>query len=338
VEDRVRQIAERLRARSTIKQAFSAELASVADNATIAELKKRSKEFLLEHARLDNEPSGMPEYTRNISEALRHEQREIASRLGLNVEQASSIRREFAERMSREISSDRAVPVGDFLHTEDLRPFLPLLKKPQSPNSNPDVSVYEAPFDGCRFSWWYHINGVNPHVSNMDRWCDQATGLTGSQISFYMGTDGDENHFDGGNSCQVAIIHQMNRTGRIRVIALLQCVHDTQSSRIIDESGFFGVPGISFNSSTHVFNMQLALGLGDLTVGQGIIRDSSGDDPVPLQAQTFGFDVPITFNGGQDVVLWMGTAIEAHVWGDDVQIFYNTLQQWQLRGVIVLTV
>jgi hypothetical protein len=335
-EERTRHSAEQIPHRNRIRQEFSSELAKVANKSRVAEFKKLSKDFLLEHARLENKPSLMPQYITKVRESLIQEQRSIASRLGLDLEHAARIRRDFAERMSRNVLADSAVPVGNFLSPDDLHQFPHLLKRP---GSNPDVSVYEAPFDGWRYAWWYNIYGVNPNVSNLDHWSDQATGFTGSQISFYIGTDeSNDNHFDGENNSEVAIVHQMNRAGRIRVIALIQCVQDTQWSRTIDESGIFGVPGLFFDNSAHVFNLDITLDSGNLNVGKGVIRDSFADDPVPLQVQTFGFDVPITFSSGQEVVLWMGTGAQVHCWGDDVQIFYSTLQQWQLQGVIVVTV
>jgi hypothetical protein len=335
MEQKAREIAERVQRRDNIRQKFLGEYAKVADKAKLGKFKKLSDDFLFEHARLDSEPSGMPKYITKVRKSLIQEQAKIASRVGLDLKRISKIRRNFADRFSEDVLKDRAVPVGRFLSPRDLRPFPPLLKLPHGPDSNPDVSVYEAPYDGWRYSWWYNMRGVNPNASIIP-WVDQSTGFTGSQTNFYMGTDGD-NQFDAETSSQVAIYHQMNRKGRIRVIPLIQCINVTHSSRIIDESGLFGFVGVMFGGNANVFNLDITLDSGNLNVGTGVIQDDSADDSVPGQVQMFGFDIPITFNGGEEVLLWMGTGAKIHIWGSDVQIFYSAVQQWQLNGVIIVT-
>src|SRR5215831_16818453 len=91
-EERIRHSTEQVPYRNRIRQEFSSELAKVANPSKVAEFKKLSKDFLLEHARLENKPSLMPQYITKLRESLIEEQRSIASRLGLDLEHAARIR------------------------------------------------------------------------------------------------------------------------------------------------------------------------------------------------------------------------------------------------------
>jgi hypothetical protein len=217
-----------------------------------------------------------------------------------------------------------------------------------------DVAIYQAPFEGFGYRWSFSAAGSNFFIDEAtNRIYDAHLGLTANQIAISLGVDSntDATHFTAENVSLLLINHPMKVTGYVSVVGFMQCVSDQDDVKILDHSQeftWFGNVGLgsSITTDTHALYVDIAgenLGKTHFFQQDYIPHDtgdhdySGYDNYVPSELKSVGVALPVQFNAGENIALWVGTGTSStsHAVGQEIRT--NTFQSWKLQEVWVIT-